>query len=53
MHTTETFCACHQLLVEALATASIYHNVPYSKDVSAITFYTKQVVENRATWDSL
>ena len=31
-------------MVEELATASIYHNVPSGKDVSAITFYTKQTL---------
>ena len=34
----------HQLLVEELATASIYRNVPYKKSVLAITFYTKQTL---------
>ena len=34
----------HQLLVEALATASIYRNVPYKESVLAITFYTKQTL---------
>ena len=46
MHTTEKLYTCHQLLVEELATASIYHNVPYSKCVSAIKFYTKQTLPN-------
>ena len=31
-------------MVEELATASIYHNVPYRKGVSAIKFYTKQTL---------
>ena len=44
MHTTKMFCIRHQLLVEELAIASIYHNVSYSKGVSAITFYTKQTL---------
>ena len=44
MHTTEKYYTRHQLLVEELATASIYHNVPYSKGVSVITFYTKQTL---------
>ena len=38
------FYTRHQLLVEELATASIHHNVPYSKGVSAITSYTKQTL---------
>ena len=42
MHTTEKFYTGHQLLVEELATASIHHNFPYSKGISAITSYTKQ-----------
>ena len=32
-HTTEIYYTCHQLLAEELATASIYHNVPYNKGV--------------------
>ena len=38
------YYARHQLLVEELATASLYHNVSYNKSVSAITFYTKQIL---------
>ena len=44
MHTTEKYYTTHQLLVEELATASIYHIVAYNKSVSAITFYTKQTL---------
>ena len=48
MHTTGKFYTCQQLLVEELATASIYYNVPYSKGVSAIAFYTKQTLPHQA-----
>ena len=44
MHTTEIYYTRHQLLVEELATASIYHNVLCNKKVSPITFYTEQTL---------
>ena len=31
-------------MAEELATASVYHNVLYNKSVSAIKFYTKQIL---------
>ena len=45
MHTTEIYYTCHQLLLEELASASIYHNnVTYNKGVSAMAFYIKQAL---------
>ena len=44
MYTKGKYCNRHQLLVEELATASIYHNVPNNKTLSAIAFYTKETL---------
>ena len=44
MYKKEKYYTRHQLSVEELATTSIYHNVPYTKSVSAITFYTEKTL---------
>ena len=43
MHTKGRFYIRHQLLVEEVATASISNNVPSTKSVSTLIFYTEQL----------